>query len=106
MIYISVIKRSKQYRSFCFHGHAGCGIDGQDIICAAVSALSLNTVNSIEAFTDDQFEVNVADGLLEFNFTSDVGLESNLLMDSLILGIQNIMIDNNEQYIQLEIKEV
>lgn len=106
MINITVIKSSKQYRGFCFHGHAGYVLDGEDIICAAVSALSLNTVNSIEVFTNDKFEVQMEDGLLEFNFTSDVSLESNLLMDSLILGINNIIKDNNGQYIQLEIKEV
>ena len=34
-------------------GHAGYAEEGQDIVCAAVSALIINTVNSLETFTDD-----------------------------------------------------
>lgn len=106
MINITVTTHSKQYRGLSISGHADFAESGNDIICAAVSALSVNTVNSIEIFTEDKFEVNVAEGLLELNFTDDVSLESKLLMDSLILGIKNIINDNNEQYIHLEFKEV
>ena len=106
MIDIVITKCSKQYRELSSHGHAGYGEEGTDIICAAVSALMINTVNSIETFTEDEFDVKVEDGLLELNFTQNISLETGLLMDSLVLGIQNIINDNDEQYIQLEIKEV
>lgn len=37
--------------SFEIHGHAGFAQNGDpDIVCAAVSALSLNTVNGLERF--------------------------------------------------------
>ena len=36
-------------------GHAGYAEPGQDIVCAAVSALVINTINAIEAFTEDDF---------------------------------------------------
>ena len=31
---------------------------GRDIVCSAVSILSLNTVNSLEAFTDAKYSVD------------------------------------------------
>ncbi len=37
-------------------GHAGYADEGEDIICAAVSALALNFFNSVETFTEDGFE--------------------------------------------------
>ena len=32
---------------------------GKDIVCAAVSALTVNMANSVETFTDDGFEGSV-----------------------------------------------
>ena len=43
---------------------------GQDIVCAAVSVLVINTVNSIERFTDDKTSC-ISDedtGNIEFRF--------------------------------------
>ena len=40
-------------------GHAGYAKQGEDIICAAISALVINAVNSIEEFTEDAFKVDV-----------------------------------------------
>ena len=41
--------------SFQIHGHAGDANAGAnaDIVCAAVSALSLNTVNGLEKFSEE-----------------------------------------------------
>ena len=37
------------YRGFSVSGHAGYAKRGQDIVCASVSSLVINTVNAIEA---------------------------------------------------------
>ena len=34
-------------------GHAGYDEYGKDIVCAAVSVLTVNMANSVEKFTDD-----------------------------------------------------
>ena len=52
MIQVEIIRdASKAYVGFSIKGHAGYAEHGQDIICAAVSVLAQNTVNSIEQFT-------------------------------------------------------
>ena len=81
--------------------------EGEDIICAAVSALALNFFNSVEAFTEDVVEVvAVESGSFEFRFTSEISPESKLLMNSLILGLQNIERDYGKSYINVKFKEV
>ena len=40
-------------------GHAGYAASGEDIICAAVTALSGTLVKSIENLTDDKIEYDV-----------------------------------------------
>ena len=93
MITITVKKRNGNYLEFVSKGHAGYAEEGQDIVCAAVSVLVINTVNSLETFTDDQFEVQEDDGYVSFHFTAPVTERGILLMDSLILGLNPCRFD-------------
>ena len=109
MIQVEIIRdASKAYVGFSIKGHAGYAEHGQDIICAAVSVLAQNTVNSIEQFTDDGFEgiAGQEDVQFDFRFTSDISPESQLLMNSLVLGLQNIENDYGKSYINIRFKEV
>ena len=89
-------------------GHAEYAEEGEDIICAAVSALALNFFNSVETFTEDEFEGGAGQENMqfEFRFTSEISPESKLLMNSLILGLQNIERDYGKSYINVKFKEV
>lgn len=89
-------------------GHAGFGDYGQDVICAAVSALALNMANSVETFTSDRFEGGSEEetGHFWFRFTGQISSESRLLMNSLVLGIRNIQREYGNQYIHIRVKEV
>ena len=109
MIRVNVFKDSDgSCRGISFHGHAGYDDYGKDIICASVSALALNMANSVETFTEDGFNGSMDEesGAFEFSFTGTVSAESKLLMDSLILGLQNISEAYGEQYIQIRFEEV
>ena len=57
MIRVTVEKSNDTYVSFRSKGHAGYAPAGEDIVCAAVSALIITTVNSIETFTEDAMEL-------------------------------------------------
>ena len=113
MIKATVLKDSTDsgnviYRGIVMEGHAGYAQEGEDIICAAVSALAINFYNSVETFTDDGFEGTAGqdDIQFDFRFTSDISPESQLLMNSLILGLQNIENDYGRSYINIRFKEV
>jgi uncharacterized protein YsxB (DUF464 family) len=109
MIKITVYKDSKSdYRGFEVSGHAGYAEAGQDIICAAVSVLTINTINAIERFTDDAFTTESCEENAEISltFTDSISKESTLLMDSMVLGLQELEDDNNEEYIDLIFEEV
>ena len=64
----------KEVSGFRMSGHAAYAEEGSDIVCSAVSILSLNTVNCIEEYTDADFSVE-ADiengGFMEFSITPD-----------------------------------
>ncbi len=108
MIQFTVWKSGHQYRGFQCTGHAGYEEDGKDIICAAVSALTFNAVNSIEEFTEDGFQLEQAEdgGFLKLLFSGEPSERAALLMDSLILGIRGISEDCESEYITLIFEEV
>lgn len=74
-------------------GHAGKSQNGQDIVCAAVSALTCNLINSLQELTDDRIRADTGSGrtVIEWRELSESG---RLLVDSWFLGISAI----NQQY--------
>ena len=62
-----------------------------------ISALVINTVNSIEAFTEDEFTIDVdeSSARIHFMIKNKPSKESLLLLNSLILGLQRM---EDEQY--------
>ncbi len=106
MITITVYRNDNGYTGFKSQGHAGYAKSGYDIICAAVSVLTVNTINSIEKFTEDKFRVKQKDGYIECRFSGQISDQSVLLMNSMILGLQDIKKDYGNEYIQVIFKEV
>ena len=106
MITITVKKRNGNYLEFVSKGHAGYAEEGQDIVCAAVSALIITTVNSLEKFTDDKFDVQEKDGFVSIHFRNDLSERGMLIMDSLLLGLTEIAGSYNNRYLTVKVKEV
>lgn len=60
MIKITVYKNKKgDINGLLCSGHAEYAEHGKDIVCSAVSVLILNTINSIEAFTSQNFTLDI-----------------------------------------------
>ncbi len=106
------VKRSESgtYREFYCMGHAGSRhfFFEKDMICAAVSVLVINTVNSLETLAKEQLHVtqNQTDGFLRCEFPEGLSEEGCLLMDSMILGLQGIVKQYGNKYLQVNIEEV
>ena len=106
MIEITVFTKRDEYVGIESRGHAGYAEAGKDIICAAVSALMINTVNAIEAFTNDKFSCEQQDGYLEFHLPGATGEKSELLIKALVMGLTGIQENYGEKYIKIDFKEV
>ena len=105
MINITVKKRKGSYLDFLSKGHAGYAEEGQDIVCAAVSALIITTVNSLEKFTEEQIEAEADEGYVSIHFKTNPNTErGKLLMDSLILGLTEIEHSYNNRYLTVRVK--
>lgn len=89
-------------------GHAGYANAGSDIVCAAVSVLVINTINSIEQFLDESvlYEANEKTGCIEYRIHGIPGEKTELLLNSLVLGLREIEKNYSKKYLQIRIKEV
>ena len=102
MITIEIRKSGEDYVGFSSKGHAGYAEEGYDIICAAVSVLAVNTINSIEKFTEDAFKAEAKDGMVRWKFTElPISNEAKLLMDALVLGLEYIRESYGKKYIKI-----
>jgi len=104
MINVSIYKNAESLiTGFKVSGHADYSEYGSDIVCAAVSALVINTINSIESFTSDKFQLeqNEKKGIIEFHAVSPMSSNSNLLLSSLALGLAAIAEDYTDKYVKL-----
>ena len=113
MTTVTIIRNASDhtYKEFHCFGHARnhrflLTRDTQDIVCASISVLVINTINSIEEFTDDPFTCDCRDGMIEsWEFTNDLSAATELLMDSLMLGLANIVEAYGEEYLKVEMVE-
>ncbi|MBQ9989528.1 MAG: ribosomal-processing cysteine protease Prp [Lachnospiraceae bacterium] len=109
MTHISVRRtRNGKYRGITCIGHAGYGNSGEDIVCAAISVLVINTNNSLEqlAGINPAAVINEEEGLMDLRWIDDDNEKMQLLMDSLILGLTGIMNQYGKTYIDLTFEEV
>ncbi len=97
-----------EYAGFSCQGHAGFSHKGKDIVCAALSMLTINTINSLEELTHEAMEVEEDEkaGRISCCFKGSISGESRLLMDAYVLGCQNVFRNYGNKYVDLEIKEV
>ncbi len=80
---------AQQFIGFLCTGHADYA-DEQDIVCAGVSALVITCINSIETLTEDVFTCSSEDGEISFRLREGFGEKSQLLLQSLALGLEEM----------------
>lgn len=104
MTHISIIKSNEDdYRGFTCTGHSGYADSGKDIVCAAISVLVINTINSLDQLARMELKIvtNEKEGLIDCRFTSLGNEKAKLLMDSMILGLKEIKKQYGKKYLDI-----
>ena len=98
-----------EYQGFTCDGHAGYANYGEDIVCASISVLVINTINSLEQIAGEQMQVETDEdaGLIRCSFVNQPLKEtSRALMDSLVLGLSQIEKQYGKKHCKLTFEEV
>ncbi len=108
MTTITIFQNQSDVTGFHCIGHSGYAKAGEDIICAAVSVLVINTVNAIEKFTSSMFSLETEEesALIDFRFTQKADHDAELLINTMILGLQGIQNTYGNEHFILDFKEV
>ncbi len=108
MTSVTILKNHDGICGFCCSGHSGYADSGQDIVCAAVSVLVINTVNAIEKFTSSPFHLETEEesARIDLYFTKKADHDAELLTDTMILGLEGIQNTYGNENFVLNYKEV
>ncbi|MEK4512444.1 MULTISPECIES: ribosomal-processing cysteine protease Prp [Paenibacillus] len=95
MIVVSILRRQDNgIEGFEVKGHANYAKAGQDIVCAGVSAVTVGTVNSIEALTGIVMDSEMKNGFLNASLPSTVQPQAKdqaqLLLASMVVMLKGI----------------
>lgn len=76
-------------KQIAMHGHAGRSVNGQDIVCAAISALTCTLISSLESLTDNRIRADTGPGETRITW-EELDEPGKLLVDAWFLGLTQI----------------
>ncbi len=95
MTEIKKLYRDNELAGFIVSGHANYAIPGRDIVCSAISTVTINTINSICELSDMEMEVTEApDGSIQYCAISKPDIITHILLKSAEIGYKSLA----EQY--------
>jgi uncharacterized protein YsxB (DUF464 family) len=109
MTEIVIVRKNNRINHISCSGHTGYGIEGEDIVCAAISSivqtalLGLLQVSGINV----KFTRNDEKGLLDFSLPEGLSerqkIESNAILETMLCGIEDLSTEYSD-YIKLEVR--
>ena len=112
MIYAKFDFKDNQYTNFTLSGHAESGPYGHDLVCSAVSALTIGTVNNLTRLADVEPEVEMNEeegGYLELTLpeiSNETQLQTaQILLASLFYSLSDIE-ESYGEYISVSRNEI
>jgi uncharacterized protein len=107
MIKVSIYRNNNhEIRSFTMEGHADFAPHGQDLVCAAASAVSFGTINAIEKLCGYEPEVTTREdgGFLECKVPNDLNdsiyQKTQWLLEGMFVSLASIE-EGYSDYIKL-----
>ena len=101
--------KTQKYTGFTCMGHAGYAKPGKpDLLCASISVLVINTINSLEELAGETLQVtsNEETGFIRCVIESDLQDKSVFLMDAMVFGLQQLARTYGEKYLTVKFEEV
>lgn len=94
--------------SFNIKGHANSVSEGYDLVCSAVSAISITMANGITEVAKVNADIKTTDGFLSCNLknlSSEQIHKCQILLETMIIGLKSVEKSYGE-YIKVLVEEV
>jgi uncharacterized protein YsxB (DUF464 family) len=83
-----VIKASFNAKKIKISGHALFDTKGKDIVCAAISAIVIGSINAFKSFKQD--EINIQNGKVEIKIEHELTHDDKIRLKMLITEIETV----------------
>ena len=110
MTTVTVTKVKEKIKSIECDGHTGYGVEGEDIVCAALSsivqtaALGVLSVAGVNA----DYQINEAKGWLKLtlpsNMTETQAHDCDVILNTLLLGVVDLY-ESFSDFVELEVRK-
>lgn len=90
MMVITIVRTGQLMRAFTVNGHANTAPHGQDIVCAAVSALSQAAVMGLERHLGRKVELTVRPGYLSCRLVAAPDELTEAILATMLIGLREV----------------
>lgn len=104
MVKVNVIRKHLTIQNITIRGHAGYADQGQDLVCAGVSSISVGMMNALDQLTPETCDFSMKDADIEIQVIRDT-TENQLLLESLIIQLKTLK-ESYKTYVQINEQEV
>ncbi len=105
MTEVRIKRNSKsEITGYTVSGHAMFADAGEDIVCAAISMLTINTLNAMEEFLPDEpmtVKVDRDKGIIDMGLKEDPTERSELLLKTFYLGMTSLEKKYGSEYVKV-----
>ena len=99
MIKVLIKSEGEKLQSLEVKGHANSAPHGEDLICAAVSAVVTGGANAIKNLND--IEIKLDEGHALFKVNNSLSSHDEIVMETIITGLKTIA-EGNDKFIQIK----
>lgn len=90
MIQAQIVFHKDRYREIRVQGHANWADHGEDLVCAAVSVLTLTLANTLEELAENHYDVRIKDGDFTLVLKDEVTNRSQVAIRSFEIGMEGL----------------
>ena len=98
MIHINANRKDGKIVYLSIQGHANSAEEGKDIVCAAVSAISVGGINALQ--NPDNFNLKVEKGDVEVSVKSAANEHDYQVLETMLIQLKSVE-ETNSKYIKV-----
>lgn len=100
MIKVLIKKEENSFKSIEVKGHANSAPYGEDLVCAAVSAIVTGCANNIDEL--DSIRIKLNEGHAQFECLKDITLHDEIVLETMVTALQTVA-ESNDKFIKIQI---
>lgn len=100
MIHIAIKERNQRIISIEMNGHANTAPKGQDLVCAAASAIILGGINALRD-DDRNYSLSTGDGHLRLEVVGEISDRDEIVLETIVAQLSSVM-ESHPEALMLE----